>query len=414
MLTIHRAERADTLIEPLAALLSRAPADTFAPDVIAVPSRGVERWLAQQLSLSLGASTGGNDGVSANILFLSPGRVVNEVLATICGTGPDDDPWVGSRFVWAVLHAIDDATAAGEGGPLAHHLGIGAENAGHRLNRRYATAANLANLFSSYADNRPDMINAWLAGSDTDGVDTELDDDMCWQPERWRRIRSRTDVPSPAERLRNVCQALEEGKAAVRLPERLELFWHVLAWGFVGNFRNVARIVRAAAVEGGNARLLAALRPAAEASFRGDIEAGYRAFVDHRISQFKYAFFSKFLYFTSDLSKPGPRCLILDDRVATALRAVTGKSYIPDSAAHKPGAYVDYCRDVHRWSLKYECAPDQIEWRLYRFGQLIGTRERWLRAEVSLYRDRTTPISFDAVVARVGNLDQLGPDGYMN
>lgn len=224
MLTIHRAERADTLIGPLAALLSSAPADAFVPDVISVPSRGVERWLAQQLSLVLGASTNDTDGVAANILFPSPGRVVNDVLATVSGIEPEDDPWVGSRFVWAVLHAIDEATAEGGGGPLAHHLGIGAENADHRLSRRYATAANLANLFSSYADNRPDMIIAWLNKCDTDGVDVELDDDMRWQPELWRHIRSQLDVPSPAERLRDVCSRLEAGPDALQLPERLSFF----------------------------------------------------------------------------------------------------------------------------------------------------------------------------------------------
>ena len=224
MLTIHRAERADTLIGPLTALLSEAPAYAFAPDVIAVPSRGVERWLAQQLSLVLGASADDNDGVAANILFPSPGHVVNDVLATVTGIDPEDDPWVGSRFVWTVLQAIDEVTAAGGGGPLAHHLGLGAENAGHRQSRRYATAANLASLFSSYSDNRPDMINAWLAGNDTDGIDAELDDDMRWQPELWRYIRSQLDVPSPAERLRNVCLALQQDNAAVRLPQRLSFF----------------------------------------------------------------------------------------------------------------------------------------------------------------------------------------------
>lgn len=116
----------------------------------------------------------------------------------------------------------------------------------------------------------------------------------------------------------------------------------------------------------------------------GDSPAAYRAFVNHPISQFNYAFFSKFLYFTSDRSQPAPRCLILDERVATALRTVTGKSYIPNSAGRRPAAYADYCRDVHRWSIDYGCYPDDIEWRLYRFGQLIGSRERWLRAEVSL------------------------------
>lgn len=181
------------------------------------------------------------------------------------------------------------------------------------------------------------------------------------------------------------------------------LFWHVLAWGVVNNFRNAARIVRAASVEGGVAKLLPALGPAAEASYRGDIEVAYRAFVDHRISHFNYAFFSKFLYFTCDRTSEEPRCLILDDRVATALRAITGKSYVPAAVRRRPAAYAEYCRDVHRWAEIYRCDRDLIEWRLYRFGQLVGTRERWLRSEVSLYRDGTMPITFDEIVARAEN-----------
>jgi hypothetical protein len=185
-----------------------------------------------------------------------------------------------------------------------------------------------------------------------------------------------------------------------RDEDLIDLFWHVLAWGVAGNFRNAARIVRAAAGEGGQAHLLSALRPGAEASYRGDIESGYRAFVDHKINHFNYAFFSKFLYFNSDRSVEEPRCLILDDRVATALRAITGKSYIPDNIRHRPAAYAEYSRDVHRWSKTYNVEPDSIEWRLYRFGQFVGTRENWLGCEVSLYRDGLTPATFDAIVAR--------------
>ena len=43
MLHIHRAERADALVEALRALLAQPPADPFAPDVVSVPTRGIER-----------------------------------------------------------------------------------------------------------------------------------------------------------------------------------------------------------------------------------------------------------------------------------------------------------------------------------------------------------------------------------
>lgn len=224
MLIIHRAERADTLIGPLAALLSTAPLNVFEPDVISVPSKGVERWLAQQLSLVLGSSPNDNDGVAANIVFPTPGRMVNDILAEVSGIDPANDPWVGSRFIWAVLNAIDEATAADWGGPLRHHLGVGAENSEHRHGRRYSTAANIAQLFASYGDNRPDMINAWVNEHDTDGVNAVLPDDMRWQPRLWRHVRAALDAPSPAERLSSVCESLRENGAVTQAPQRLSLF----------------------------------------------------------------------------------------------------------------------------------------------------------------------------------------------
>ena len=56
MLHIHRAERADGLADALGELLAAPLDDPFAPEVVSVPTRGMERWLSQRLSASLGAS----------------------------------------------------------------------------------------------------------------------------------------------------------------------------------------------------------------------------------------------------------------------------------------------------------------------------------------------------------------------
>ena len=87
MLTLHRAERADTLADTLAVLLATPPADPFAREVVAVPARGMERWLTQRLSTALG--TTGGDGVAANIDFPSPARLVDEALSAASGTTAD-------------------------------------------------------------------------------------------------------------------------------------------------------------------------------------------------------------------------------------------------------------------------------------------------------------------------------------
>jgi len=50
MLHLHRSADADVLVDGLAALLAKPVTDVFAPEIVAVPAKGVERWLAQRLS----------------------------------------------------------------------------------------------------------------------------------------------------------------------------------------------------------------------------------------------------------------------------------------------------------------------------------------------------------------------------
>ncbi len=115
-LHIHRAERADALAGALAAVLAEPLPDPFATEVVAVPAKGVERWLAQQLSGVLGAAPGTGDGIAANIRFPAPAALVEEVLAEATGIGAHTDPWAHDRVVWTLLRVIDDAVREPWGG----------------------------------------------------------------------------------------------------------------------------------------------------------------------------------------------------------------------------------------------------------------------------------------------------------
>ena len=123
MLTIHRAERADRLVAALADVLSRPLEDPFTPEIVAVPSRGIERWLTQQLSGVLGASPGRGDGVCANVAFPFPGRLAGAALAAAAGITPDEDPWLPARSVWPLMGVVDEHIEAPWMATLAAHLG---------------------------------------------------------------------------------------------------------------------------------------------------------------------------------------------------------------------------------------------------------------------------------------------------
>ncbi|MDO3648442.1 exodeoxyribonuclease V subunit gamma [Nocardia mangyaensis] len=220
-LHLHRAERADALADGLGSLLGVAPADPFATEVVAVPAKGVERWLAQRLSGVLGVA-GTGDGIAANIAFPAPSALVAEVLAAAGGVAPADDPWGGQRLVWTLLGVIDEVADQPWAAVLARHLGL--PGTSHRIGRRYATAAHLAALFDSYAAQRPRLLLDWAADSETDGAGGRVPDDLAWQPQLWRALRAAIGAPSPAERLADACARLRAAPDSIDLPARVSLF----------------------------------------------------------------------------------------------------------------------------------------------------------------------------------------------
>ncbi len=226
MLRVHRAARASALATALADVLATPLADPFTPEVISVPARGVERWLTQTLSMSLGtegAGTARSDGISANIDFPSPTALVGRALSAAENLDPADEPWSRGRMLWTILAVVDESMNEPWCSVLATHLGHGSDE--HRAGRRWSTASHLADLFRAYGADRPSMIAEWAAGRDTDGLGGPLPADLRWQAELWRAVRVRIGHPSPAERLEASCAVLENDPSILcDLPERLSIF----------------------------------------------------------------------------------------------------------------------------------------------------------------------------------------------
>jgi exodeoxyribonuclease V gamma subunit len=207
MLHIHRAERADGLVDALGDLLAQPLPDPFAPEVVCVPTRGIERWLTQRLSGRLGTTPGGSDGVCANVAFPSPRRLVGDAVAAASGIEPDDDPWLPERSVWPLLEVVDGCLGEPWLRTLAQHLSGTADA------RRFSVVRHIAELFDRYALHRPEMVTAWAGGADT-----------AWQAELWRRLRERIAQPGPAERLEGACERLRDDPGYIALPRRISLF----------------------------------------------------------------------------------------------------------------------------------------------------------------------------------------------
>jgi exodeoxyribonuclease V gamma subunit len=204
-------------------MLAQAPADPFAADVVAVPTRGMERWLTQHMSAVLGATPERSDGICANVLFPTPHRLTADAAAAACAIDPARDPWLPERAVWPLLAVVDESLAEDWLAALATYLG-GVDDESYKRSRRLSIVGHLATLFDRYAMHRPAMLEAWLSGADHDASGAPLRPEAAWQAELWRRLRARIAVPSPAERRLEARDRLIADPSLTELPERISLF----------------------------------------------------------------------------------------------------------------------------------------------------------------------------------------------
>lgn len=227
---MHVAERADALVAALADELRTPPADPFAPDLVAVPTRGVERWVAQRLAHRLGAGgSGAEDGVCANVRFDPPSRVVADVLAAVAGVDRRTDPWRPEALQWDVLDVLDSRAHEPWLATVAHHLGTHPHAGGTsgeddelRAGRRLHLAQRVARLLWAYDARRPSLARDWGSAPAGDGAGGPLPDDLAWQAELWRLLVERLGPP-PALRVDDAVARLVEQPELVDLPQRLHV-----------------------------------------------------------------------------------------------------------------------------------------------------------------------------------------------
>lgn len=224
-LVIHVGSHPDRLVAELCEMLASPPADPFAREVVAAPTRGIERWLTQRIASGLGR-IGTGDGICANVEFPSPRRLVREIMSAVPDLAAAMDAWSGPALTATVLAVLDEHVdeewmwmlARFIEGPLADPV------ADLGNDRRLRAARKIAGLFGRYDRRRPGMVRAWLDGRDVDPREEALSGTDAWQPRLWRLVRERIGIPGMAELIPSALAPIRDGSAGLDLPERIFVY----------------------------------------------------------------------------------------------------------------------------------------------------------------------------------------------
>ncbi len=216
-LKIHRSDHPDLLVDALCDVIQTPLTDPFAPEIVAIPTRGIDRWLTERIGSTF-AGRGVGDGIAANIDFPFPSRVVSGILDQIPGTARSADAW-STRTVVAHLERIIDAHHDERWMWLISRFVDGPEGDGAGAQRLRA-AQKIARLFSTYARYRPQMVEAWAAGDDVGPDGASIEDAAAWQPRLWRLLRDDIGTPPTFATLEGALDTIRSG-TGIDVPERL-------------------------------------------------------------------------------------------------------------------------------------------------------------------------------------------------
>ncbi|GAM07774.1 recBCD enzyme subunit RecC [Geobacter sp. OR-1] len=201
---LFTSNRLELLAERLASVVRTPLADPLEQEMIVVQSRGMERWLAMQLS--------GRLGVWANCRYPFPNALAWEMFRLVLPALPEENPYAPEAMSWRLMAVIPACLEQDGFAPLKGYL---AED--RRGIKLFQLAGAVADLFDQYTLFRPEMIKGWEQGRSCD--------DCCWQAELWRRISPEGKGVHRGALLEDFRKAMRrKAPLPAQLPARISVF----------------------------------------------------------------------------------------------------------------------------------------------------------------------------------------------
>jgi exodeoxyribonuclease V gamma subunit len=205
-LTIYTSNRMENLIDALAGVLAEPLADAFAPEVIVVQSKGMQRWVSMELAKRF--------GVWANGDYPFPNAMMWRLFGLAMPDMPvDDAAFAPETLVWKIMRYLPGCLEHPEFSPLRRYLAHDAD--GLRL---FQLSLRIADVFDQYTLFRPEMLTRWeKAGA---GQEEQM-----WQAVLWRMLAADGGGLHRGRLKEEFCRRMRTGTQPISgMPQRIEVF----------------------------------------------------------------------------------------------------------------------------------------------------------------------------------------------
>lgn len=223
---VYRSNRVERLVDVLADALRTPPEGMpedelpFFEEQVCIHSRGMESWLATELSRRL--------GLCARVAFPFPRNLLELAFeagaaeATHDAPGADDDrsrldgaAWEPARLLWSVMAELPGRLGDPGFDELARYLASNDDGVARPGDRRMLRLARrITALYDRYVTYRPAMLAEWADGGGGDD----------WQAALWRAIRGRLPRGSFVDRARAFLARPDDATPLPGFPPRVFLF----------------------------------------------------------------------------------------------------------------------------------------------------------------------------------------------
>lgn len=220
---VYNSNRMENLVEALAGVVSEPLASPFLPEMIVVQSKGLQRWLAMELSSRF--------GVWANCEYPFPNSIVWRLFKSIMPEKPDTAPFSPEIMRWRISAILPRLLEREEFSRL--RLYLEGDTDGLKL---FQLSGKIADTFDQYTLFRPDMVLKWEKGNAGE-----------WQEILWREVSASGAGPHRALIKEEFYQRIRGGDLpSGTIPERISLFgisslpaYHLEVFAEISRFTDV-------------------------------------------------------------------------------------------------------------------------------------------------------------------------------